>query len=229
MSVVILNILCEGQTEDKFAQTVLKPYLKKYNIIVKTQLLCTSRSKGAFGGMLSFTQVLLDLSLWMRQNSTQSHFENHYYTTMFDLYKLPKNFPAMCDNITCHNCYEKIKTIEDGFYERINNPNFIPYIQLHEFEALVFAKLDELIIDYPDKIKQIEGLKRQLDIHGNNPELINCNPETAPSKRLNKALSNYNKTKTGPMVTQNAGIDYLKGRCPHFKEWIEKIEQLQVF
>ena len=42
MKTVILNILCEGQTEEKFVKEVLKPYLRDRNILVKTRLLCTS-------------------------------------------------------------------------------------------------------------------------------------------------------------------------------------------
>ena len=50
MNTTILNILCEGQTEERFANLVLKPYLKDYGIIVKCRLLITSKRKNAAGG-----------------------------------------------------------------------------------------------------------------------------------------------------------------------------------
>ena len=63
-----------------------------------------------------------------------------------------------------------------------------------------------------------------------NPELINNSPETAPSKRIIKAIEgdkkthyNYNKPKTGKFVTKHIGIDELRSKCKHFDEWIEKL------
>ncbi len=88
MSQVILNVLCEGQTEDRFAQNVLKPYLKNFRIVVKTQLLLTNRKKDIRGGMISYERVKTDLSLWIKQHSRKTY-ETHYFTTMFDLYALP--------------------------------------------------------------------------------------------------------------------------------------------
>lgn len=67
MNQVILNILCEGQTEDRFATKVLKPYLKSLGIVVKTQLLVTNRRKNIRGGMISYERVKTDLSLWIRE------------------------------------------------------------------------------------------------------------------------------------------------------------------
>jgi len=45
MNQIILNVLCEGPTEDRFVQKVLKPYLKDFGIVVKTQLLLTNKKK----------------------------------------------------------------------------------------------------------------------------------------------------------------------------------------
>jgi hypothetical protein len=52
MNQIILNVLCEGQTEDRFANNVLKTYLKNYNILVKTTILITNKKKNIRGGML---------------------------------------------------------------------------------------------------------------------------------------------------------------------------------
>lgn len=43
----ILNILCEGQTEQLFASAVLNPYMRQYGVIVKSFLVAISKnSKG---------------------------------------------------------------------------------------------------------------------------------------------------------------------------------------
>jgi hypothetical protein len=228
MSQIILHILCEGQTEDRFANSVLKAYLKNFGIVVKTTILITSKKKNTKGGMLSYTQAENDLKLLFKQHAKKT-FEQHYYTTMFDLYALPDNFPGYSDAKKIPDCYEKVKTLEHCFVQKINCPEFIPYIQLHEFEALIFCGIEHLLIEYPDMEKQVENLQKIVEQHANNPEKINDNPETAPSKRIIKEFErkhHYDKPKSGAFVTDKVGIEALKSKCPHFKEWIEHLEKL---
>lgn len=86
--------------------------------------------------------------------------------------------------------------------------------------------MEYLKIDHPNQDKVIKKLEQELQQCGGKPENVNNRPETAPSKRLIAALGKYNKTKTGPMVTAMVGINGLKAQCPHFKDWIEKLEQM---
>ncbi|MDR1182451.1 MAG: DUF4276 family protein [Bacteroidales bacterium] len=228
MSQIILHILCEGQTEDRFASTVLKPYLKKYDVIVKTTILITSKKKNSRGGMLSYAQVENDLKLLFKQHAKKTS-ETHYYTTMFDLYALPDDFPEYSDAKKISDCYKKVETLERHFAEKVNFHKFIPYIQLHEFEALVFCGLAHLLIDYPDMKTQVENLQKIVEQYANNPEKINDSPETAPSKRIIKEFESkhyYDKPKSGAFVTGKVGIEALKSKCPHFKAWVEKLEKL---
>lgn len=105
---------------------------------------------------------------------------------------------------------------------------FIPYIQLHEFESLLFVDITKLESDYPLLRIPIQNLKEETDIYGD-PELINDSPATAPSKRIIKALEqnyNYNKVKSGAAITSLIGMESLLDNCRHFKEWIEHIKQL---
>lgn len=55
MNTIIINILCEGQTEERFVKEVLKPYFKSAGIVLKHRLLVTSKKKNAHGGMLSYS------------------------------------------------------------------------------------------------------------------------------------------------------------------------------
>lgn len=75
----------------------------------------------------------------------------------------------------------------------------------------------------------IEKLKSELAEVGN-PELVNDSPDTAPSKRIIKAVEgnkrthyNYDKPKAGKFVAQKVGIETLRDQCPHFNGWIEKL------
>nr|WP_320037267.1 DUF4276 family protein [uncultured Bacteroides sp.] len=228
MNQIILNVLCEGPTEDRFVQKVLKPYLKDFGIVVKTQLLLTNKKKNIRGGMISYERAKNDLLLWIKQHSTKTY-ETHYFTTMFDLYALPDDFPGFAAANKKTNCYDTVHLLEAEFGKDVTSDCFIPYIQLHEFEALVFCGLEYLLVDYPDMTKEVESLREVLTRYDQNPEKINNSPSTAPSRRIIKAFESkhhYDKPKQGEFVTDKVGIAGLKDRCSHFKEWIEKLEKI---
>lgn len=229
MNTVILNILCEGHTEERFVKDVFKPYLQGDGIVVKSRLLVTSRKKDASGGLLSYKQAKKDLELWMREVSNRNS-ETHYFTTMFDLYALPDNFPGTIQSKSIADAYARVENIENAFGADINSSNFIPYIQLHEFEALLFCDIEKLSKYYPKCLKEIEKLKETLHSYQDNPELIDNSPETAPSKRIIKAIEGkrlykYNKPISGARVAAAIGMPELLHHCLHFRKWIEKIRQ----
>ncbi len=226
MNTKILDILCEGQTEELFVTKVLKPFLSNLGWVVKSRLLVTSKKKNGKGGMISYQQAKGDLCKWMDEVSRKRN-ETHYFTTMFDWYALPTDFPGY-DNASCiQDPYLQVEKIETEFYKDINSSRFIPYIQLHEFEALLFCDITKLKKDYPKSEKKINKLSTILTEYDNNPELINSSEATAPSKRIMKALKDiyhYNKPKSGVSVSAAIGLDILRKRCSHFNLWIEKIE-----
>lgn len=227
MNTIILNILCEGQTEEKFVKDVLKPYLKGHGIVVKSRLLVTSRKKDTSGGLFSYQQVKRDLEIWMREVSLRNS-ETHYFTTMLDLYALSNDFPGAIQSKSVADAYIRVENIETAFGSDINSPNFIPYIQLHEFESLLFCDIEKLAIEYPKCQKEIEKLKETLHSYNDNPELIDNSPHTAPSKRIIAAIEGkrkykYNKPRSGAVVTGAIGLSLLMQRCKHFREWICQI------
>lgn len=233
----ILNILCEGQTEQQFAEKVLKPYLQDKGInSVKTTILFTNKKESIQGGIISYEQVKRDLRLLYRSHKDDLYTRN-VFTTMFDLYALPNDFPGYKKANTVADKYQQVEQLEQKFAEdvakilEVDVPNtFIPYIQLHEFEALVFCGIDYLADLYPKVEKAVEELKKVLDKYNGNPELINNSPTTAPSKRLELAISkckhHYTKPRTGSYVTGRTGIETLRKRCFHFNQWIEQIVNL---
>ena len=227
MNTIILNILCEGQTEEKFVKDVLKPYFMSQGIVVKSRLLVTSRKKGTRGGMFSYTQAKNDLTRWMKEVEHRGS-ETHFFTTMFDFYALPDKFPNMVQAASIADPYLRIATIEEAFKQDMDSDRFIPYIQLHEFEALMFCDISKLVIEYPNCSKAIESLEGVLSNYNGNPELINNSPDTAPSKRIIAAIEGkgkykYNKPRSGAVVTASIGMDTLMSHCTHFREWIYQI------
>lgn len=149
---------------------------------------------------------------------------------MFDYYALPSSFPKYNESQKIEDKYKKIEFLENAFSEYEQNKRFIPYLQLHEFEALVFCGIEYLPKLYPGCEKRIKTLQDALSITSN-PELINNNPNTAPSKRIIKAIEgekkkviyHYNKPSTGKYITKQVGIEVLRSKCKHFNEWIEKL------
>lgn len=224
MSMKIVHVLCEGQTEQGFVGEVLSPYLLQRGIAVKAILLSTNRKKNAYGGMLSYAQVQKDLAILQRSLS-DGQYERHIITTMFDYYALPTDFPGYAKSQDFQDPYQRIAHLEQSFGAQVADDRFVSYIQLHEFEALLFCNVEYLKDKYPESSKKIDGLKKALDETGN-PELINRKPETAPSKRIIKALEGnykYNKPNSGKYVTSRIGMDNLLRLCPHFKEWVEAL------
>ena len=226
MRTVKLHVLCEGQTELRFASKVLTTYLVEKGIIVLPQLLITSRKKNERGGILSYQQAKRDLTFMIR-GAKDTEQEVHYFTSMFDLYALPADFPGYAEAAALKD-YSQVAKLEETFEQDVNCYKFIPYIQLHEFEALVLCDIDGLQDSYPNAAKQLAELKSAVTTqYGDNMELVDNSAETAPSKRIINALKgeyHYDKPKSGTDITDKIGIDGLRARCRHFNEWLTKIE-----
>ena len=121
-----------------------------------------------------------------------------------------------------------MRYLEDAFADDIDSNRFIPYIQLHEFEALLSADIDKMRIFYlEDKNNAIQRLKNIVNVF-DSPELINEGNETAPSKRIIMEIPEYEDDKVliGPTVAKEIGLPVLRERCVHFNEWMSKIESL---
>ena len=229
MKAKTIHVLCEGQTEEGFVKEVLRPYLQERGVMsVKAILITTNKKKNARGGMLTYKHAETDLNL-LRLTHRDNDFERNIFTTMFDYYALPDDFPGFADASAIFDPYVRIKALEESFSEAVNEARFIPYIQLHEFEALVFCGINYLPKSYPGCEKRCEQLTKDLQKVGN-PELIDNGPTTAPSKRIIKAIEGdgkklykYNKPTTAKAVTKEVGIDALRAKCPHFNEWVEKL------
>jgi len=227
MRYTILHVLCEGQTEERFVKDVLAPYLRGFGVYTKAVLLVTSRKKDAKGGMLSYAKAAGDLQLLLKQYRDSDN-ERHIFTTMFDYYALPDDFPGFAEAGKMADVRRRISCIEEEFGRTIASSRFIPYIQLHEFEALLFSDIEKLAGDYPLAKKQISVLKDETDAYAD-PEMIDNGRATAPSKRIIKALEknyNYNKVASGARTASAIGLNVILEKCRHFRGWIDRIISL---
>jgi len=153
---------------------------------------------------------------------------NTFYTSFIDLYAFPKDSesPYSLQIQQIFDPYQKITELEAAIKQDINDSRFIPYVQLHEFESLLLADPNKLLVMFPNKEREILKLKNNI---GNiKPEEVNESSLTAPSKRIIKYFPEYEgqKAQVGPLVAEDIGMTTLRNKCPHFDEWITKLEAL---
>jgi hypothetical protein len=224
--VIYLHMLVEGDAELNFVKRVLAKHLGKYDVVTDVRKVCTSRNNRAGkvyrGGMSGYSKTKGDISAWLKERSRN----DSRFTTMLDLYALPAAFPGSEDGARQNGAYKKVQVLEEALAKDIDDWRFIPYIQLHEFEALIFCDPQQLDWEYIEH-EEAAGIRRLVEMVGDqNPELINDGPETAPSKRILRELPGYKKATVGVSVVEKIGLPLLREKCPHFSEWVSRLEQL---
>jgi hypothetical protein len=212
-----LIIISEGYTEEEFAINSIRPYFNQHGIYSVTPIRVTS-SPGFKGGLLrgSYRKLRNDAVHYINEAN------DVIVTTLIDYYHLPSDFPEYELAMSKVSLMDKINHLEDAIKRDIDNYRFIPYIQLHEFEALLFTKMDGFK-GLPDvsaaQLITLENILNEFE----NPELINDGVETAPSKRLLKIIPGYQKKLYGSYIPLVNGFDSILTTCPRFNNWIETL------
>jgi hypothetical protein len=226
--IVRLNIIVEGQTEEAFVNQVLAPSVGALGISAVARCVETSRRRMTIyrGGLVRYEKLKGDLTRWMRQD----RHPDAWFTTMIDLYgleRLQDEFPGLVDGRRQSDPYLRIAVLERAFAADVGHPRFIPYLQLHEFEALILADPQKLDWEFIDRDRPIENLVA-LASRFESPELIDDGLETSPSRRIIAEIPEYGarKASAGPLVTGKIGLPVLRQRCPHFAEWLGRLEAL---
>ena len=214
-----IHVLCEGQTEYIFVNQVLRPYFMERAI----QLIAHDL-KGGF----SYKSLKYTIIEWLNYEKSA------YVTTMIDLYGMNKGYPKYGE--TAHSnrsAIEKVKAIEEAIRQdvlktpRVHNANFIPYVQLYEFEALLFSEPETLEawlgLTHSILKNSFSTIRQAFDT----PEDINDSPHTAPSKRILKIAASYDKVAEGTVIAADIGVQKIRVACPHFHAWLTRLENLK--
>ena len=101
---------------------------------------------------------------------------------------------------------------------------FVPYISMHEFEALLFSRPDVLAIHLGVKQSEVDDLVS----NSGGTESINSGRDTAPSKRILKWCPSYKKTIDGIAIAKEIGIPTIRKACPLFDAWLNELESSPV-
>ena len=207
-----IYIIVEGQTEESFVNEILSKYLLQYNIYVFPSKIETS--KGHKGGFTNYDHLKRDVNIRLKQMG-----KDILVTTFIDFFRCPE-LPHKESYINITDHHERVKQMENVISDDINDWRFIPYIQLHEFEALLFSSDKGFKKYFTDKENiKLNDIIKEFD----NPEDINSNPESAPSKRIMKIVYNYDKVLYGNVIALEIGIETILSKCPRFRAWVENL------
>ena len=214
-------IICEGPTERDFCDDVLAPYLQQKGIQIQAPLI-----KKSAGGIVPLEVLKNQIERHLKQE------QETIVTQLIDYYGIKDRhkFPKWTERKHIHNLIERVENLEgamkNGIHESLRN-RYIPYIQLHEFEALLFSDVDAFTQLFSNNELQGYDTFEMIFQNYDNPEMINDNEETCPSARLKKHIFGYNKLSHGPLIAEQTGIVHIRKKCIHFDYWVNKLEKLK--
>lgn len=213
-------IICEGQTEKEFCEKSLFSHFLKKNIIVEYPLI-----KKSSGGIIKWPEIKRQVENHLKQDISA------YVTMLIDYYGMYKKheFPEWENSLIEADKNSRMDLLEKAMKDDISAQytyRFIPYLQLHEFEGLLFNNIETFKSQIPaNEITNIKELESILSSYPN-PEMINDMPETAPSKRLIKLIVGYRKVVYGNILAEVIGLERIRNKCPRFNFWISKLESI---
>ncbi|MDB6054841.1 MAG: hypothetical protein JWN25_2364 [Verrucomicrobiales bacterium] len=213
-------ILVEGQTEERFVKDVLGPSFFTKEIFFQATILMTKRVKDGTrfkGGVTNFAKFENDARRLLESAG------DALVTTMLDYYGLPSDFPGMDSRPVPGNPLRRVTHVENAMSVHFGSrSNFLPFLALHEFEAWLFSSPTELprVMTEPGKQIEFESVCSGVGT----PEDINERPELAPSKRITAMFPAYKKTLHGPTTADRIGLEKIRKECPHFNDWMKKVE-----
>ena len=212
-------VLVEGQTEEVFVNRVLAPHLWQHEVAATPTILETRHLPGRTrdkGGVSSWSKTRNDIL--MRLGDTDA-----VTTTILDFYGLPDDFPGRGLPRT-NSPIQDVLAVEAAMAAEFQNPRFVPFLALHEFEAWVFSMPQAIAAHFgkPSLAAKIEVVAGAFP----SVEHINHGPETHPSRRLETMIPEYKKRSDGPTILEAVGVSGVRLRCPHFHDWLSRLEAL---
>ena len=208
-------IMIEGQTEEEFVNSSIAPYFKGIGITNVVPVLLET-SPGFFGGDVTFERYKKNALNLLISDSTA------IVTSLIDYYQLRPDFPGYTASFAIADKNARMDFLEQEISNIITDNRFIPYIQLHEFEGLLFSDIKGFNYIHTIRAANKTAIENIIAAYPN-PELINDNPATTPSVRLKGLIPKYKKTFHGPIIALENNMAPVLAKCPRFKNWIAKI------
>lgn len=213
-------MICEGPTEQAFAKTNLQvPFINR-NIYLQTPLIKASR-----GGIVKWHRLKDQIDTHLKAEP------DAYVTTFIDYYGMyaKYQFPGWDVAHTIVDKNSRMDSLEQSMLQSIDpqfQNRFIPYLQLHEFEGLLFNDIDVIKSQIPkEDLIGMEELEKTFADYAN-PEMINNNKATSPSHRLERIINGYNKVVYGDILSEAIGLERIRAKSPRFNDWITRLENI---
>lgn len=218
---IYVYIICEGQTEETFVKRALEEEFLSRDISLNAVLI---GAPGHKGGKVDYERICSNIKNLL-------YTPNCYVTTLIDFYGLDHEFPGREEALSSPYYINRQETLIEKWRNRLINDidahsleRFIPYVQMYEFEALLFSS-PEILAESLGKPK----LKREFQRIRNrvhSPEEINNSPQTAPSKQILKQVKTYEKVIDGISAAAEIHLDVIREQCTLFNNWLTQLENL---
>lgn len=221
-----LIVVCEGQTEREFCRNLIAPYVAASNVAMGGTLVGKPhRKRGGIREWPTYREELLRLA---------KERPDRHLAVLVDYYAMPDSWPGRSSS-AARPAPERGLSVEIALREELNEDlpgRFHPCVQLHEFESLLFVDPDTaaLSIAVGGGLTTPEYVAQQLTVIktecGGSVEQINDSRETAPSKRLKRIITGYDKVAWGVTAAADVTIPTLRAGCPWLDRWLTRISQL---
>ena len=192
-----IAVVVEGRTEYNFVRNVLRYELKNVEVIARNMR----------GGSISVPHVLKYIRplLYDRFDCV---------TTMVDFYKFANpGRKSGADDIQ----RELAEAVEQN---NRGGAVFLPYVQKHEFEALLFA--DRKAIS--ERLKLSAAQNKKLNAIEDKPEDIDHG--MPPSRRFMDIYPEYEKAVDGIEIIRKIGLAKIARECPRFGGWLGELRRI---
>lgn len=219
-------VVCEGQTEREFCREVIAPHLGPRGVYLAGTLRGKPGRKR--GGIAPWASYRVELIRLAKERADRR------VAVLVDYYRLPSDWPGRSKAATKPVrqrglCIEK--ALKEDLASELGN-RFIPCIEMHEFESLLFvdpatSALTFALVagrdDNEDIAAQLGAIKTDC---GGDPEAIDDSPETAPSKRIMSIVRGYDKVGWGVTAAAEVPLNALRDGCHWLDRWLTSLEAL---
>ena len=223
-----LLIHVEGETEETFVNEVLGPYLYSRGYSqVSARLMGNARQRDRRGGIRPWSTVKEDIVTHLKEDP------QCLASSMVDYYALPQTGQGAWPGRKKAGRLpfpQKAPTIQDALLAEISDEmgkkfdprRFLPYVMMHEFEALLFSDCERFAqgIGRPKLAPKFQEIRNAFET----PEEIDDSPTTAPSKRVQGLVPGYEKPLMGTLAVLEIGLEAIRAQCPHFRSWLKRLE-----
>lgn len=201
-----LAVSVEGQTEEEFVEKSLAPHLQSRNVFTNPVLIGRARRPIKGGGDVTVDRLANEMR-YLRKSFDA-------VTSLVDFYGFRDKGSRQPDDL--------VETIRRRI-GRLDKRTVLPYVQLHEFEGLLFSNVEAFARILPfAPIADLKSIRSKFDT----PEDINDRSESAPSKRIKTLIPQYRKALHGPLLAHDIGLDTIRSECSRFDAWLRWLEAL---